>query len=227
MKLQGIALLTLGAILGLTTITPLSRSQSPSPQKPSAVLDANMEKRAAAQEWMERKRREWEQRRRKWQQEHLQRIKQQKAQMEADRPRALDEAYRRAVGATPAQWRVIKPRLEAVRALQADAYARIWPAISSGGIGTSGLITDCGWNWNRPGNKRPGEALSPAEVTCETLRETLSDEQTPIETIWEQVELLRRQRRLAAEQMPDAQAELRKVLTLRQEAAATARAWLP
>ena len=227
MRLRNITIVTLAAILCLTVIAPLSRSQPPSPQKPRAVLDPNIQKRAAVQEWRERNRRERRQRVEKWQKEQLQQIKQRRAQMEADRPRAMDEAFRRAVGATATQWRVIKPRLETVRALQADAYARLWPAISSSGVGTSGFITDCGWNWNRPGNKRPGEALSSAEATCETLGEMLSDEQRPVEKIWEQVELLRRQRRLAAEQVPDAQAELRKVLTLRQEAAATARAWLP
>ncbi|UCD49167.1 MAG: hypothetical protein JSW27_16740 [Phycisphaerales bacterium] len=227
MRLPHITVVTLGAILYLAVMAPLSRSQPPNRQLPREGLDPNTGKRATVQEWMERNRRERRQRLEKWKKEQLQQIKQQKAQMEADRPRAMDEAYRRAVGATPAQWRVVKPRLEAVRALQADAYARLWPAISSGGVGTSGFITDCGWNWNRPGNKRPGEALSSAETTCETLCEMLSDEQTPVEKIWAQVELLRRQRRLAAEQVPDAQAELRKVLTLRQEAAATAHAWLP
>ena len=224
MKPRDIAIGTLASLLCLAIIAPLSHSQSPSVRKSHDGLDPNQGQQAAAQEWMEKNRREREQRRKKWHKEQLQEVKQMKTEMEADRPRAMNEAFRRAVGATATQWRVIKPRLEAVRALQADAYTSLCPTVS---FGTSKPITNCGWNWNRPGNKRPGEALSSAEATCETLREMLADEQTSIEKIWEQVELLRRQRTLATEQLPDAQVELRKVLILRQEATATAHAWLP
>lgn len=224
MKPREIAIVILASLLCLTIIAPLSHSQSPSVRKSHDGLDPNQGQRATAQEWMEKNRREWEQRRRTWEKEQLQQIKQMKTQMEADRPRAMNEAFRQAIGATRTQWRVIKPRLEAVRVLQADAYASLCPMVS---FQTSKPITNCGWNWNRPGDKRPGEALSSAEATCETLREMLADEQTPVAEIWEQVELLRQQRTLATEQLPDAQVELRKVLTLRQEATATAHAWLP
>lgn len=205
MKPRDITIVTLGAILCLTAIAPLSHSQSPN------------------QESIEAMRRERNQRRRErreqWQEEIYQQIKRLNEQAECDGIKAWEETRRQAVGAAPAQWRVIKPRLDALEALIFDAHARIRPQISYSTTETPGRVTNCQWRWARSAEERPDAVRTPTETTCETLLEMLSNEQAPIDEIWEQVEVLRRQRKQEAGQMPDAREELRKVLTLRQEAA--------
>jgi len=200
MKPRDIAILTLGAVLGLAVITPLSRSQSPA----------------------ETMRPERDQ----WRKEIYQQIKRLNEQAERDGIEAWEETRRQAVGATPAQWRVIRPRLEVVEALISDVHTRIWPQISYSTTETPVRVTKCEWRWARSADETPGEALTPGATTCETLLEMLSNEQTPTVEIWEQVELLRGQRKRAADQVPDAQEELRKVLTVRQEAALMVQGWL-
>ena len=223
MKPRDIAIVTLGAILCLTAMAPLSRSQSPRQQKSHDVLDPNLWKDFPDQEAVEAMRRQRDQ----WRKERDQQIKRMNEQAERDRRRVLDETWRQAIGAAPAQWRIIKPRLETLEGLMSDVYTRIRPQISYSTTETPGRVTNCQWRWARSAEERPDAVQTLTETTCETLLELLSNEQAPIDEIWGQVEVLRDQRKQAAEQVPDAQVELRKVLTLRQEAAATARAWLP
>lgn len=197
-------------VLCMMMVAPLSHSQSQPPQPPA---QRNMN------EIMRR------------QQEHIDRLvagqmAQLKEQARREARRAVDESRRQSVGATPSQWRSIRPRLLAVESLHLEMRARLRPQISYGLTSGSKPVTNCEWIWKPLNDKDPREPLTVAETTCHLLRDMLADEQTPIEPIWEQVELLRAQRKRAAEEVPAAEDTLRKAATLRQEAALMAHGWL-
>jgi len=109
-------------------------------------------------------------------------------QAKRDGRRSLDEAQRQAIGATPSQWRTIRPRLQAVEALRFDAYACLRPQVR---LHTSQSVAQCQWTWENIFALDPDKPLTAAETTCRVLRDMLADDQAPSETIWEQVELLR------------------------------------
>ena len=209
-------ILMLATALALAVVTPVSRSQSSAPPEPNqAAIEAmrqagHLERRARLVQWR---------------QEMYQRRQQFREQAERDHLEAWDQTQRRAFGATPAQWRVLKPKLDALNALTSDAYARIRPTVSFGITETPGRVSHCQWRWARSAEKRSDAVLTETETTCETLLGMLSNEQTPIETIWEQVEQLRRQRKQAADEAEAARAKLREILPLRQEAALMVLDW--
>ncbi len=197
-------------VLCCMTVMPLSHSQSEPPQTPA---QRNMN------EIMRR------------QQEQIDRLvagqmAQLKERAKREARRAVDESRRQSTGATPSQWRSIRPRILAIENLHSEMRARLRPQILFGSPSGPEPATTCEWAWKPIREKEPNEPLTAAEATCQTLHEMLVDERTPIESIWEHVELLRAQRRRAAEQVPAAEEALRKVATLRQEAALMTHGWL-
>jgi hypothetical protein len=197
-------------VLGMMMVAPLSHSQ-PQPPRASAEPDMGGIMRRRHEE-MDRL--------------MLRQMAQLKEQAKRDQRRAVDESRRQSIGATPSQWRSIRPRLLAVESLHSEMRARLRPQISYSLTSGSEPVTNCEWIWKPLSDKEPNEPLTVAETACQTLRDMLVDEQTPIEAIWEQVERLRVQRKHAAEQAPAAEETLRKVATLRQEAALMAYGWL-
>jgi hypothetical protein len=191
---------TMGLVLCLTGIVSLSHSQSQQTDE------------SRTQEILEAMRRQQEQ----WREQNDRQMARFREQAKRDGRRNLDEAKRQAIGATPSQWRTIRPRLQAVEALRLDAYAYLRPQVR---LHTSESVAQCQWTWENIFALDPDKPLTAAETTCRVLRDMLADEQTPIESIWEQVGLLRAQRKQAAEQTGAAEQSLRKVATLRQEAA--------
>jgi hypothetical protein len=190
----------MGLVLCLTGIVPLSHSQ----------LQQTNE--AKTQEILEAMRRQQE----RWREQNERKMARFQEQAKRDGRRSLDEAQRQVIGATPSQWRTIGPRLQVVQTLRFEAYACLRPQVR---LHTSESVAQCQWTWDNIFALDPDKPLTAAETTCRVLRDMLADEQTPIETIWEQVELLRAQRKRAAEKAPAAEQALRKVATLRQEAA--------
>jgi Spy/CpxP family protein refolding chaperone len=93
-------------------------------------------------------------------------------------------------------------------------------------IAQSDTRVRAGWKWSRPSARESPNGLSKAETACEELLDVLEDEQASLEEIEQKVEALRRLRSEAARQVPEAQQELRKVLTLDQEATLVLMGWL-
>ncbi len=201
---------TMGLVLCLTGIVPLSHSQSQQSRTPAEQNMNEIIRRQ--QEQMDRL--------------VTQQMTQLKEQAKREAHRAVDESRRQSIGATPSQWRSIRPRLLAVESLHEEMRARLRPQVSYGLSSDPQPVTNCEWTWKPLVDREPNEPLTAAETTCRRLRDMLGDEQTPIELIWEQVELLRAQRKAAADQTPDAEEALRRVATLRQEAALMAHGWL-
>ena len=197
-------------VLCLMTVAPLSHSQSQPPQTPAQRNMNEMVRR---------------------QQEQIDRLvagqmTQLKERAKREARLAVDESRRQSIGATPSQWRSIRPRLLAVEDLHSEMRARLRPQISYSLTSDSKAVTNCEWIWKPLNDKEPNEPWTAAEATCQTLRDMLAAEHTPIESIWEQVELLRAQRKRSAEQTLAAEEALRKVATLRQEAALMTHGWL-
>ncbi len=190
----------MGLVLCLTGIVPLSHSQSQHSETPTA------------QEMMERMQRQQE----RWREQNDRQMAQFREQARRDSRRSLDEAKRQSIGATPSQWGTIRPRLQAAETLRHEAYAYLRPLVT---LRTSESVGQCRWTWENIFALDPDKPLTAAETTCRVLRDMLTDEQTSIEAIWEQVELLRAQRKQAADQLPAAEQALGKVTTLRQKAA--------
>lgn len=210
MRLQGRITALSGTVLCVMVVAPLSQSQS---QPPRTSAEQNMnEIMQRQQEQMDRL--------------MLRQMAQLKERAKREAHRAVDESRRQSCGATPSQWRSIRPRLLAVESLHEQMRARLRPQVSYGLSSGPQPVTNCEWTWKPLVDREPNEPLTAAETTCQRLRDMLGDEQTPIESIWEQVELLRAQRKAAADQTPDAEEALRKVATLRQEAALMAHGWL-
>jgi hypothetical protein len=198
-------------VIALCLMVAVPSSHPQSQQTSESKTRENMEAMQRQQErWREQTQRQQEQ----WR-EQMARFQE---QLKRDSRRNLDEAKRQAIGATPSQWRAIRPRLEAVEALRWEEHACLRPQVR---LHTSNSVAQCQWTWENIFALDPDKPPTAAETTCRVLRDMLADERTPIETIWEQVELLRAQRKHAAEQVPVAQQALRKVATLRQEAALT------
>jgi len=200
----------LGLVLCLAGAIPLSHSQSQRPGTPTGQdMDEVMRRQ---QEQMDRL--------------MLRQMTQLKERAKREAHRAVDESRRQSISATPSQWRSIRPRLLAVESLHEEMRARLRPQVSYSLSSGPRPVTNCEWTWKPLVDREPNQPLTAAETTCQRLRDMLGDEQTPIESIWEQVELLRAQRKAAADQTPDAEEVLRRVATLRQEAALMAYGWL-
>jgi hypothetical protein len=231
---EGIAGLAAGACL--IVIVGLALAQTPQhagPGGPDPNAGEHLDDRArqdAFHREFERRVAEQQERMRR---DMVRQIEQSRKQMERDRLRAVETAERESIGATYAQWRTIKPRFQTLEDLMEQSYAMIRPQMSYSKGGTVRTGTTeyqrppaCKWRWDRPSQDKPWEELGPAERTCEELLDLLTDKSTPLEQIWEKVELLRRQKREAAEQVAEAREELREVVNPRQEAALTVKGYL-
>jgi hypothetical protein len=231
---EGLVGLATGACL--TVIVGLALAQTPQDAGPGGA-DPNAGRHLDDRARQDAFHREFE-RRVAEQQERMRRdmarqIEQVHKQRDREHARAVEAAERESIGATYAQWRTIKPRFQALKDLMEQSYAMIRPQMSySKGSTVRTGTTEyqrppaCKWRWDRPSEDKAWEELGPAERTCEELLDLLTDETTPLEQIWEKVELLRRQKHEAAELVQEAREELREVVNPRQEAALTVKGYL-
>lgn len=119
----------------------------------------------------------------------------------------MREMVKTALKATDEEWAVIEPLLEKVETKQREAFASRFAAMGGRRGGDRG-----GDRGNRPGGDRP----VPPET--EALKAALENESTPAAEIKAKLEALRASRKKANDELNQAREELRKVLTLRQEA---------
>lgn len=123
------------------------------------------------------------------------------------------ERIRESLGATEEEWTVIGPRYETVTTLARDARG-------GGGFGMFGRRGGFGGRGGRGGPGRGADEAPQSETAqaADALRETLDNDASTPEQIKEQLTAYRAARENAREELAKAQAELREVLSLRQEA---------
>ena len=136
-----------------------------------------------------------------------------------------DESMKQALRVTEWQWKVIKPRLDKVEYLSKQARVSMSPGYYRRSRGSGGPNNrqpvpkvEEGWKWSKAWEKKAPSELTEGERTCEELLLLLEDKDSNQKEIVQKVEALREIRKEAGKQLAQAQQELRKVLTFRQEA---------
>lgn len=122
----------------------------------------------------------------------------------ADWRQQMEQRQKEALGVTDDEWKVLQPKIEKVRTLAMQARAGVF----MGGRG------------GRGGGQGGGDAAatSDAEKKAQALNTALENKDTKPEEIAAKLKELRAARKKAAEELAKAQAELRELLTPRQEA---------
>ncbi|MDD5350595.1 MAG: hypothetical protein PHQ12_10325 [Chthoniobacteraceae bacterium] len=127
----------------------------------------------------------------------------------------MHETMKTSLKATDEEWSVIEPLLEKVETKQREALVGRFAAFGGRRGGNRGGDRG-GDRGARPGGDRPAPAVSPE---TEALKTALETEGTAPADIKAKLEALRASRKKAAAELDQAREDLRKVLTLRQEAA--------
>jgi len=168
---------------------------------------------------------EQQKRSRQWQMQNRKRNEQQEKQTRSEAAKSIAESMKEALRATEQQWKGIKPRLDKVKYLSKQAKVSMTPGYysrsrSSGGSNNQQSVpkVEEGWKWSKAWEKKAPSELTKGERICEELMELLEDKSSKQEEIEMKVEALREARKEASKQLAQAQQELRKVLTFRQEA---------
>lgn len=150
------------------------------------------------------------------------------------------QAMKQALGVDEQQWKVIEPKLKKVRDCRDQAFVGIGLPFQSsftssvgpapgqgGGQGFSGFsggfqFQSGGGGGGAVHSSSPGERFdrppTEGEKICEELQLLLQDPEAGPEQIMQKMDALRKARENARKQWAQAQQELRKVLSLRQEA---------
>lgn len=118
----------------------------------------------------------------------------------------MNERLKTALKASDEEWSIIQPLLEKVQTKQREAMGGRFGA----------LFGDRRGGGNRPG--RPDGANRPTPAEVEALKAALEADDTSPAEIKAKLEAVRAVRKKAADELTQAQEELRKVLTQRQEA---------
>ena len=148
--------------------------------------------------------------------EGTQRQQMQRRQFDPERVRQLmEQRIQQQLGATDQEWKILGPRVMKVSELNRQAS----------GFGRGGMFGGMGGRrggpqGNRPGG-RPGTPVreqTAVEKATEQLQTSLDNTSTAPEEIKKQLTALRAAREKAKQELAAAQQELRKVLTVRQEA---------
>ncbi len=119
----------------------------------------------------------------------------------------MEEGYKTALKATDEEWTVLKPLIENVANKQREAR------IGGGGFGRGGGGNPGGGTAPTSETPRPGQAESTA------LKDALASDATSVDEIKAKLAAVRNARKTAQASLAQAREELRKVLTVRQEAA--------
>jgi hypothetical protein len=135
----------------------------------------------------------------------------------AQMQRMMTERMKEPLGASDEEWKVIQPRLQKVMELnrQVNALGR---GMMFGGRGqTMGPGGRTGQR-TRPGTGQPQREPSAIEKATEELQEVLRSENAKPEQIKEKLTALRKAKEKASKDLATAQNELKKDLTVKQEA---------
>jgi chromosome segregation ATPase len=129
----------------------------------------------------------------------------------AQMQRMMTERMKEPLGASDEEWKVIQPRLQKVMELnrQVNAPGR---GMMFGGRGPAG------GQRTRPGTGQAQREPSAVEKATEELQEALSSKTATSEQIKEKLTALRKAKEKAAKDLAAAQNELKKDLTVKQEA---------
>ena len=131
----------------------------------------------------------------------------------------MDQRMREQLGATEQEWKVLGPRVMKVQELsrQVGAGGRGGMMFGGrGGRGTGGPGGPGGPDGTRPG--APARELTAVEKAQEQLRTVLENESAAPDQIKGALTTLRKARETAKQQLATAQQDLRKIITVRQEA---------
>jgi len=138
-----------------------------------------------------------------------------RGQFDPERMRQMmEQRMREQLGATEQEWKVLGPRVMKVQELsrQVGAGGRGGMMFGRGGFGGRGG----GPGGNRPGG--PARELTAVEKAQDQLRTVLQNESATPDQIKAALTTLRKQRETAKQQLAAAQQDLRKIITVRQEA---------
>ncbi len=122
------------------------------------------------------------------------------------------------LGATDEEWTVIGPRLEKVMELSREARGGFRGRMFGGTRRRPGGDEGRDDDRRRPGQENEEEDQTAVEKAAEALQQTLSEEGAAPATVKARLTEYRRAREQARQALAKAQAELRSVLTMRQEA---------
>jgi hypothetical protein len=135
------------------------------------------------------------------------------------RQRMMDR-MKEQLGADDASWKVLEPRLMKVMELsrQADGMGRGGMFGMMGGMRGQRGGNNAGDQGGRQRPQRDPATMTPVEKAQEQLRTTLENQSAPPEEIKKNLTALREAREKARQELATAQQELKKILTVRQEA---------
>jgi hypothetical protein len=151
-----------------------------------------------------------------------------RGQFDPERMRQMmDQRMREQLGATEAEWKVLGPRVNKV--MELSRQTRAGGMFGRGGFGGRGGFAGRGGGpgGNRPGGQggpgggRPGAPAreqSAVEKAQEQLRTVVDNTASTPDQIKASLTTLRKEREKAKQQLAAAQQDLRKIITIRQEA---------
>lgn len=146
----------------------------------------------------------------------------------------MEEQLKTDLGATDDEWKLIKPRMDKVNESRRNAMMGMMGGMGRGGPGGGGGGgRRGGGEGGGPGGGGPGgggpggdRPQPEAAKASEDLRKTLEDKNASADTIKAKVEAVRAAREKAHQETVKAQAELKEILTARQEAVLVSRGML-
>jgi hypothetical protein len=147
-----------------------------------------------------------------------------RGQFDPERMRQMmDQRMREQLGATEAEWKVLGPRVTKVMELSRQTRGGGRGGMMFGGMGGRGgmMPGGMGGRGGGPGGGRPGapdRQLTAVEKAQEQLRTLLDNTSATPDQIKKQLTALRTAREKAKQQLAVAQQDLRKIITVRQEA---------
>ena len=206
-----ILLITTCFLIGMFSVGTHSQTRSPNgvpPQDAESIkkmFDERREESAKRREELRRRPRSTVDRRRKTETSNV------------SRAESISPNEKAAIGASEAQWKVIKPKLERVKLLRSRAgvHPRLTGSSSSGsGSGNRARI-----QWSREWENRDPSELTEGQKLVDKILRRLEAPSAKAEEFRELMDGLRKYRRRYSEQVPQAREELQKGLTVRQEAA--------
>jgi hypothetical protein len=137
--------------------------------------------------------------------------------------RVNEQAIRQALGVTDQEWSQIQPKVQQVIRLQSEARVSITMTVGrrARGADTGAADQPPVPRWNRPSEmaQMTGQELTEGQKAAEALLDLLEKKDSDIKQIQQKVEALRAIRQKAQKDLANAQAELKKALNDRQQAA--------
>lgn len=127
--------------------------------------------------------------------------------------RMMSERMRETLGASEEEWKVLEPKIDAVQTAAREVRGGGFGPGGPGGFGPGGP-----GGRMRGGERGQATPESPVAKATQDLRTALEDTSATAEAIVQKLAALRKARDAARENLAKAQADLRELLTKRQEA---------